>query len=186
MLASATSVFFFIFFKQQSPEGQLLPGSLARMIMLCNGDHLPAVNNIIYLVRQALVPCYWAKIWFPPRAAVMAPCPGAGPGSPRGRWKCALLTPSSWSCLGSGQRFWWMNLCFLYSWLSWDWSFEDITLEGCPAAGVSMASLASWCSTARNIHHSITVKETGFCWSLCRTSELHCVLGNGLAFSWSL
>lgn len=59
MLASASSVFFFIFFKQQSPEEQLLPGSLARMIMLCNGDHLPAVNNIIYLVRQALVQCYW-------------------------------------------------------------------------------------------------------------------------------
>lgn len=27
--------------------------------MLCNGDHLPAVNNIIYSVRQALVQCYW-------------------------------------------------------------------------------------------------------------------------------
>lgn len=27
--------------------------------MFCNGDHLPAVNNIIYLVRQALVQCYW-------------------------------------------------------------------------------------------------------------------------------
>lgn len=55
------SVFCFLlhFFKQQSPEEQLLSGSLARTIMLCNGDHLPAVNNIIYLVRQALVQCIW-------------------------------------------------------------------------------------------------------------------------------
>lgn len=61
---------------------------------------------------------------------------------------------SSWLFLGSGQRFWWVNVCFPYSWLSWDCSFEDITLEGCPAAGISMAPLGSWCSTARNIHHT--------------------------------
>lgn len=46
------------FFKQQPPKEQLLPGSLAQMAALCNGDHLPAVNNIIYLVRQALLQCY--------------------------------------------------------------------------------------------------------------------------------
>lgn len=43
--------------------------------MLCNGDHLPAVNNIIYLVRQALVQCFWG--------------PKAGFHQEQQRWHCA-------------------------------------------------------------------------------------------------
>jgi len=40
------------------------------MAVLCNGDHLPAVNNIIYLVRQALPQCYWGpKSGFHPESS---------------------------------------------------------------------------------------------------------------------
>lgn len=40
------------------------------MAVLCNGDHLPAVNNIIYLVRQALPQCYYGpKAGFHPESS---------------------------------------------------------------------------------------------------------------------
>lgn len=186
------SVFCFLlhFFKQQSPEEQLLSGSLARTIMLCNGDHLPAVNNIIYLVRQALVQCIWG--------------PKAGFHQEQRWWHCAqglvlgalgkggnvhCSPPPADGAWGQAEGFagWIFVFCIPGSagtaplrtslWRGVLGSPWVLLPPGAAQLGISISLWLYQCNP---------VKETGFCWSLCRTSELHCVLGNALAFRWSL
>lgn len=110
------------FFKQQPPKEQFPPGSLAGTAVLCNGDHPPAINNIIYLVKQLYLGVTGGQMLvFTLRAEVSWPWQVACPGSPGGRCKHVLLTLSGYSHLGPCQRLQWMeSSCSLYSWLSWD------------------------------------------------------------------